>query len=206
MEPTAMNRYLKIANEAPNPSGRDSILTYLNRALPPLWEADYQAMTSSPSALLTVTFREPQHADSELNVLFDHASFAAGASSHGTEDRVVAVWGLSRSEPAGTRDKQRMAGYLRDVWSDTYPGYDRGHFFAHTMGGGTDINLFPQLASVNRGGRWRELETYAASHPGTFCFIHPIYVGTSWIPARLEYGIFHMPPEAFRFEGATFAN
>jgi hypothetical protein len=64
--------------------------------------------------------------------MFDHASSAAGATASGTEDRVVAVWGLSRCEPASTRDKQRMAGFLRGVWSQTYPGYDRGHFFART--------------------------------------------------------------------------
>lgn len=52
-------------------------------------------MTASPSELLTVTFREPQHPDAELNVMFDHASSAAGATASGTEDRVVAV-GVSR--------------------------------------------------------------------------------------------------------------
>jgi hypothetical protein len=201
-----MDRYRKVANEAPNPSGRDAILAHLNGSLPPLWEADYRTMTASPAELLTVTFRDADHPGSELSVLFDHASAAAGSSPDGTEDRVVAVWGLSRSEPASTRDKQRMAGFLHGVWSDTYPGYDRGHFFAHTMGGGTDINLFPQLARVNRGGEWREMERYAAAHPGTFCFIHPIYTGTSWVPARIKYGLYQMPPEPFKYRGATFTN
>jgi hypothetical protein len=35
-----MDRYRKVANEAPNPSGRDAILAHLNSSLPPLWEAD----------------------------------------------------------------------------------------------------------------------------------------------------------------------
>jgi hypothetical protein len=52
-------------------------------------------MTASPSELLTVTFREQQYPDAELNVMFDHASSAAGAMASGTEDRVVAV-GVSR--------------------------------------------------------------------------------------------------------------
>jgi DNA/RNA non-specific endonuclease len=100
-----------------------------------------------------------------------------------------------------------MAGFLGGVWSDTHPGRDRGHFFAHTMGGGTDINLFPQLASVNRGGEWRRMERYAVEHPGTFCFIRPIYAGTSWTPSQLEYGIYKMPPaDAFGFWGNVFPN
>ena len=75
------------------------------------------------------------------------------------------------------------------------------------MGGGTDINLFPQLASVNRGGEWRRMERYAAEHPGTFCFIRPIYKGSSWVPSELEYGIYKLPPEeAFSFWGNLFKN
>jgi hypothetical protein len=71
----------------------------------------------------------------------------------------------------------------------TSKGYDRGHFFAHQMGGGLDINLFPQTASVNRRGLWRRMESYCVRNPGTFCFIRPIYADATWRPARLEYGI-----------------
>ncbi len=91
-----------------------------------------------------------------------------------------------------------MKGFLKGGLTDR-PGYDRGHLFAHTMGGGLDINLFPQAARVNRGGLWRHMERYCARNPGTFCFIRPIYTDESWRPSRLEYGIFKLedgrPPE-----------
>ena len=198
-----MDRYRRIAGHAPNPTGRVAVVDYLNEKLPPLWEGDYRAMTRDSGELVTITFRDKSDPSNFVNTMFDLHSRA----SSGTEDRVVAVWGLSRREPANTRDKERMKGYLRGAWSDAYPGRDRGHFFAHTMGGGVDINLFPQLARTNRGGKWRLLEQYAADHPGTFCFIHPIYDGRSWIPSRLEYGIYQTAPgEAFKFRGETFAN
>jgi hypothetical protein len=75
-------------------------------------------------------------------------------------------------------------------------------FFAHTMGGGLDINLFPQAARVNRGGLWRQMENYCARKPGTFCFVRPIYADTSWRPAQIEYGIIKVeagrPPHLWR--------
>ena len=197
-----MDRYRRVARDAPNPNGRAAVIDYLNKKLPPLWDADYRATTRDSGELLTITFQDKSDPGSFVNTMFDLHSGRSG-----TEDRVVAVWGLSRTEPASTRDKQRMKGYLEGVWSDAHPGRDRGHFFAHTMGGGVDINLFPQLARVNRGGKWRELERYAADHPGTYCFIHPIYAGTSWTPSRLEYGIFQTAPgEVFKFRGDTFEN
>jgi DNA/RNA non-specific endonuclease len=196
--------YSRIARGASNPHGRANVIAYLDRELPPLWEADYRAMTRDTGELVTITFRD-RHPDSEffVNTMFDLHS----TSSSGTESRVVAVWGLSRSEPASTRDKARMAGFLRGVWSDAYQGRDRGHFFAHTMGGGVDINLFPQLARVNQGGKWKMMEQYAAKHPGSFCFIRPFYARENWIPTRLEYGIFQTAPgEVFKFRGDTFEN
>ncbi len=203
-----MEIYHEIARNAPNPAGWFSIVRYLSRCLPAMWADEYAAMTTSPSDLLTVTFKDKEHPNHFVSTMFDYASGAAGSNRTltGTEDRVVAVWGLSRSEPANSRDKSRMAGYLRGIWSDAYPGDDRGHFFAHTMGGGVDINLFPQLASRNRGGKWRELEIEAAANPGTFCFIRPLYNGSGWRPSGLEYGLFSMPPNAFKFKGALFAN
>jgi DNA/RNA non-specific endonuclease len=186
LESAVMNDYWKIARELPTPVGHASAVAYLNKVLPPLWASRYP---SAGGELLTVTLGGEAGKDGAVSTMFDLRS--KGST---TDDRVVAVWGLSRVEPASTRDTGRMAGFLGGVWSDNYPGRDRGHFFAHTMGGGTDINLFPQLASVNRGGEWRRMERYAAEHPGTFCFIRPIYDGASWTPSQLEYGIYKLPP------------
>jgi hypothetical protein len=194
-----MDQYVKVGQGVPNPVGHASAVAYLNKVLPPLWANAYP---SKGGELLTVTLGDEMGKEGAVSTMFDLRS-----KKLKTEDRVVAVWGVSRAELANTRDTGRMAGFLSKVWSDTYPGRDRGHFFAHTMGGGMDINLFPQLASVNRGGEWRRMERYAAEHPGTFCFIRPIYADTSWTPAKLEYGIYKMPPaNAFRFWGNVFPN
>ena len=65
---------------------------------------------------------------------------------------------------------------------------------AHTAGGGLDLNLFPQSSALNRGrspeGRlWRQLEDYAARHPGTPVFVRPVYGDSSWRAAALELGL-----------------
>ena len=88
------------------------------------------------------------------------------------------------------------------LWSGS--GLDRGHFIAHGAGGGLDLNLFPQLALLNRGwsrqGRlWRQLERYAARNPGTPLLVRPIYRDDSWRPSVLEFGL--IIEDTFRVEG-----
>ncbi len=123
------------------------------------------------------------------------------------EDRVVGVWGTSKPGVARLRDQSRMRGLLRHAWTSRFPSSDRGHFFAHTMGGGLDINLFPQSAQINRKGLWRKMENYCTDHPGTFCFVHPIYHDKSWRPSLLEYGIVKMTADTpYRFWGNVFEN
>ena len=163
-------------------------IVLLDEHLPALWKRNYETMPGSTANLNVITTRA-ETPTSFCRYLFDHAS-AIGANVHRptTDDRVAAVWGTSRSEPAATREKSRLKGFLKDAaWRER--GDDRGHFFAHTMGGGLDINLFPQAAHVNRGVEWRRLETYCSRNPGTFCFIRPIYRDHGWRPAALEYGI-----------------
>ena len=127
-----------------------------------------------------------------LVFLFDAAPTLKHMPEAG-DDRLVAVWGRS-SLPAQKRDSARMAGLLPTprLWSGC--GLDRGHFIAHGAGGGLDLNLFPQLALLNRGwsrqGRlWRQLERYAARNPGTPLFVRPIYRDDSWRPSVLEFGL-----------------
>ncbi len=125
--------------------------------------------------------------------LFD---FSAGTKARGgrpTEDRVVAAWGLSR-RPARPRDASRMRGFPSPGRAGDSAPTHRGHLFGHALGGGTDVNLFPQDAALNTGrspeGRmFRSMERYAAAHPGAFCFARPIYDDHSWRPASLEYGV-----------------
>jgi len=109
------------------------------------------------------------------------------------ESRVVAVYGRSKVNTQ-KRDVSRMKGFIGPSSKVFGANYDKGHFFAHSLGGGLDINLFPQRRDINRGwskrGKvFREMEKYCAQNPGTFCFSRPIYCDGSWKPCLLEYGI-----------------
>src|ERR1044072_2352375 len=79
-----------------------SLAAQLDRVLPPLWQAAYRAMPGSTESLLTVT--PEARATGFCRYLFDHASGDTTQGPDKAEDRVVAVWGTSRAEDAGTRD------------------------------------------------------------------------------------------------------
>jgi len=63
----------------------------------------------------------------------------------------------------------------------------RGHLAAHTIGGGTDINLVPQDAALNVSGAWRRLEQWAQARPGAFLAVEVSYDDGSQTPARFVY-------------------
>jgi len=101
-------------------------------------------------------------------------------------ERLIAAWGITAGRAGGRRDASRMAGHPRS--SDER--YHRGHAIAHALGGGTDINLVPQLASVNVGS-FRELEREAVKAPGALYFTCCIYDDPhSQKPAAVEQGLF----------------
>jgi hypothetical protein len=71
---------------------------------------------------------------------------------------------------------------------------DKGHFIAHAVGGGLDLNVFSQRRDLNRGlseqGKiYRQMEKYCHDNPGTFCFSRPIYADATSIPRWLEFGL-----------------
>jgi hypothetical protein len=125
-----------------------------------------------------------------LVYLFDHAPAAGTLDVPGAESRVVGVWG--RVGAAATpRDRARQSGFLPDPARWSAAGYDRGHFVAHSLGGGMDINIFPQARHVNRGTspegrRWRGIERRLAGRCNALIFVRPIYASPGWIPARVE--------------------
>lgn len=114
-------------------------------------------------------------------------------------ERVVLSYGISVHEER-RRDTARMRGYpnvhsgVKHVLGDRAFLADRGHFLGHASGGTLDINLFPQRRELNRGWssegkRFRQMERYAAAHPGLFFYHRPMYDDDTWIPDRLEYGL-----------------
>jgi hypothetical protein len=108
--------------------------------------------------------------------------------------RGMAVFGYSRS-PAASRDASRMRGFLGGgLTAADGDSVDKGHFVGHSLGGGTDVNLFPQRSELKRGwsdpGKvFRRMERAAAGRPGTFVFARPLYSDTTWHPTALEYGL-----------------
>lgn len=109
------------------------------------------------------------------------------------ESRVVGV--LGRSNPTSeTRDASRLKGWVGQT--ETYLGKntDKGHFIAHTMGGGLEVNIFAQRRDINRGwserGKvFRSMEKYCVRHPATFCFNRPIYSEDTSRPCMIEFGV-----------------
>lgn len=174
--------------------GIDGLIVFLSSVLPREWAAVYRALNPHCADLSIPTV-------SGFDYLFDSSSLfvARGglAADTAVADRVVAVCGRTRTLH-GERDETRMKGAPLGTVELMYPPrkrrYDKGHFMGHALGGGVDINLFPQVAATNRGAseagrRFRALERYALERPGTFCFARPLYSGFSDHPLLLEYGV-----------------
>ena len=73
-------------------------------------------------------------------------------------------------------------------------GRDKGHFIAHAIGGGLDMNIFSQARGLNRGiseqGKvYRLMERYCYENAGTFCFSRPVYDDATSIPRWVEFGL-----------------
>ncbi len=107
-------------------------------------------------------------------------------------ERLISAWGVSRGRSGEKRDKSRMQGFPLGNGAL----YDRGHAIPHTLGGPTDINLVPQLATVNRRD-FRPLEKLAVATPGSLYFTHWIYPpgsvawkdGRHQLPVAVDQGL-----------------
>ena len=151
-------------------------------ALTDAWLDSYRRETAGQRDIVQIAFEE-------LTYLYD-ATTSPGIDE--PDNRVLAVWGRSRA-PSGPRDSSRLRGHPSPQ-RDNAEAVDRGHLAAHAIGGGYDLNLIPQLASLNRGRSaeghvWRELERYCATHPGTFFFVRAIYSDITDHPSGLDYGV-----------------
>lgn len=157
----------------------------LMKNLPEFWLQEYDRMTLRRTDIVQVT-------DHGFEYLFDIASWVQkeGSVRGGfvAEDRLVAAFGLTHANSL-PRDSSRMRGWLGRT-SDVFgKGYDKGHAMGHALGGGLDINLVPQRSATNRGGVFRQMESYGLENPGVFCFNRPLYQDNSWWPREIEYGV-----------------
>ena len=167
-----------------------NLVAYLRQHLPFKWRDLYVAALSRPTNIVRFQCRAFEYLFdiySELEVTgevpFDQT----------VEDRVVAVLGSSTT-PDERRDATRMRGWLGETEELVGATRDKGHFIAHCIGGGLDINVFSQDRKLNRGwspqGKvYRKMERYCQEHPGTFCFSRPIYADGSSVPRWLEFGL-----------------
>ena len=142
---------------------------FASRVVPYLtdvWLADYSRSVTASEIVETTT--------SDFSYLFDL-----------TQERLIAAWGISRGRHGGARDKSRMAGHPLSAG----PRYHRGHAIPHTLGGPTDINLVPQLGSVNVGP-FRALEREAVRTPGALYFTYWEYARSAdQKPIGVEQGL-----------------
>lgn len=168
----------------------DSVIKILCEKLPNEWSEKYNEMTPVTTNIL-------QFNDNGFEYLFDFSSELISNGSipdeQAVEDRLVVVFGLSRPRNI-KRDKSRMSGFLGPSSEFFGDDYDKGHFIGHAIGGGFDVNLFPQRRDINqglstRGKVFRTMEKYCFENPGTFCFNRPIYCDRSWHPHMIEFGL-----------------
>jgi len=139
------------------------------KTLIPAWCEDYSF--SNPSAeILEVETGTP---GASFTYLFDL-----------NLERAIAAYGIP-SFAKHQRDKSRMAGHPLSAGSQ----FHRGHLMANSLGGGTDINLVPQLGKLNTG-QFRILERHvldlAKNNVQCFYFVRPIYTNRSQTPTLFE--------------------
>jgi len=169
----------------------NDLIPFLSLELPSLWIEEYREMTPRPAQIVEARFEG-------FRYLFDYYSMFdadGGRVAYGRsgEDRLVAVFGVSAA-PRSSRDRSRMRGWCGATEKSFGSAWDKGHFIAHSIGGGLAINVFQQRRDVNRGwsvaGKlYRSMETYCSTNPGTFCFSRPFYEDLSGCPSALEFGL-----------------
>ncbi len=164
------------------------VAAYLREELPALWLAAYQTM--KPLRITNVLTFTHGTFDYIYDVYSTLEVTGRVERDDLTEARLVAAIGVAHPSPR-RRDDARLRGFLGPTASAFGPGWDKGHFIAHAIGGavdGLEANVFQQLRSVNRGG-YRVMERYCLDNPGVLCFSRPIYDNPSSRPCQVEFGV-----------------
>lgn len=171
----------------------EAMIAFLEERLPYVWRDGYLEMMPRPINI--VRFR----CGSFEYIYDDYASLeVTGAVPYDPvmEARLIAACGCSVPKK-GSRDDSRRKGWVGPTERFFGKRWDKGHFIANSIGGAVDraeVNVFVQRRDLNRGrsaagGRYREMERYCASNPGTFCFSRPSYLDQTAKPAFIEFGV-----------------
>jgi hypothetical protein len=154
-------------------SGGD-VVSELPDKLEPVWCDEYYF--TNPSAEIVLVNLDDS--GSTFSYLFDIES-----------ERAIAAFGVPIYSKH-RRDAARMAGHPLSAGSK----FHRGHLIAHSIGGGTDINLAPQLGSLNIG-QFRILERrvrkLAQDNVRCLYCVRLIYLSSSQTPGYFEQVVVH---------------
>lgn len=171
----------------------DERIIALAAELPHLWRDAYVRTSNRSTSIVRIL-------NGSFEYLYDNYSYleVSGTVPYNPsiEDRVVAVCGRSAPIPR-RRDDYRLKGWVGPTEKMYSARFDKGHYIAHSIGGAVDrseMNVFVQRRDLNRGWsqegkRYRTMEKYCVLHPGTFCFIHPLYEDQTSIPSFVEFGV-----------------
>jgi hypothetical protein len=180
--------YAKLCSLAPA-NAIPSLTGFLRERLPVKWHDVYLATASHVPNVIRLQRRTFEYICDSYSGL---EALGEVPFDQRIQDRVIGVLGTSAPMRGPRRGSQNSLPDLPEEMS----GYnrDRGHFMAHCIGGGLDVNVFSQARHVNRGiseeGKtYRQMEKYCFSNPGTFCFSRPIYADTTSVPRWVEFGL-----------------
>jgi hypothetical protein len=162
----------------------------LRLRLPTLWQRAYTAAASHTPNIVHAeygTFDYICDSYSEMEALGEVAF------DQRVRDRVVGVLGISLPM-RGRRRGSLPKGWVEHPEEVDSSGRDKGHFIAHAIGGGLDMNVFSQARDLNRGlseqGKvYRLMERYCYDNAGTFSFSRPVYDDATSIPRWVEFGL-----------------
>ena len=181
--------YEAVLSSAPAESGARRA-AYLCDRLLLQWGEAYVAAVVRPTNLVRLRYRTFEYI---CDVYSELEATGEVAYDQTVQNRVVAVVGTSArvGEP---REAIRPLDGTEPSDPNLATERDNGHFMAHSIGGGLEVNVFSQERRLNRGwsseGKiYRKMEQYCYEQPGTLCFSRPIYVDGSSVPRWLEFGL-----------------
>lgn len=121
--------------ESPN-----HLAAYLRNHLPDHWRKSYISTAVRPTNIVRFPSGSFEYI---FDIYSDLETAGEVAFDQTVEDRVVAVFGMSVCPPEA-RAGSRIRGWLGETGEIVGATRDRGHFIAHCIGGGLDLNVFSQ--------------------------------------------------------------
>lgn len=183
-----MNEYYRILSNLPTTDYEEAVV-YLRRELSIYLIDHYESQFENADV---------RHFNDNVNrnyMLYFDCTDDYSTDIYSRAARVAFIFAKSVLNPS-KRNAYRLrqfAGSFKGI--PQLEGYDKGHFVAHCNDGQLDQNLYPQLKQLNRGislqGKlFRSMERFCQSNPGVFYFVRPIYSDLTWIPDKIDFGIF----------------